>query len=218
MYCRRLTAVSLLGLTAFLSANSVLAFNKGIVLDPVDVGPGCTYSSIQTAINNGFSEIRVVNGVYTEDIDIFNENITIRGGYASCSNASNGIINIDAGPNSVTIASDNNPTVSVSGAINSRTVNLENVTITNDGGIFPGRGLAISGDNFVFLSSVRVTDNSSFASGGGIYLSGADAELSMIDTQVDTNNVAIPLRNSALKGGAPTGGGGIYCEDGNVHW
>lgn len=53
--------------------------------------PACDYGEIQTAISLGnAAEIRVVNGTYTENLS-FHESLVIKGGYATCANAANGI-------------------------------------------------------------------------------------------------------------------------------
>ena len=58
------------------------------------VGPGggaCDFPTVQQAVAANASEIRVVSGIYAENVSIADRNIVISGGFASCADAANGV-------------------------------------------------------------------------------------------------------------------------------
>jgi CSLREA domain-containing protein len=102
------------------------------------------------------------------------------------------------------------------------TVQIANLTVANgDSGSESGGGIRVGGD--LTLSNSRVTDNTTNAAGGGIYVSSSSANLTVIDSRIYNNHAAfdgggiynfgsITLVNSLVDGNTSSSGGGISSQ------
>ncbi len=166
------------------------------------VGPnGCDYTTINGALANNPDEILIVNGVYQETLQLQDQNITIKGGYANCqdaeaNNQSTGRAAIDAGllGSVITITESNNPIVN--------TITLERIEITNGKNDDLGGGLTILFANVnLELKDVWIRNNQG-AYGGGILILSGTVNINANDTWINNNIAAVD-------------GGGIYCYSEN---
>lgn len=178
----------------------LLASTPAMAWVSVGSSPGfgtCTYTSIQDALDDGDTEIRIVNTQdYIENILITGSR-TIRGGFTSCLTAS---LNQSLGENSTIDGSDSNllPTIIVA-TVNTITLTLENLTITGGAvGVHTG---AMAGT--LTVRDSLVGNNSGFDFGGGI----------SVGNPGDTLQVVI--QNSAIIENLSDYGGGIYCASTN---
>ena len=79
-------------LASYNSLSEVIANRAGDEFVTIGTDAACDFNSalmgIQNVIETGAEEIRVAsNGFYQENIDIFNRNVVIRGGFATCADA-----------------------------------------------------------------------------------------------------------------------------------
>lgn len=163
--------------------------------------PACDYGEIQTAISIGnATEIRVVNGTYTENLS-FHDSLIIKGGYATCADA----ISDTQGTSQATIDGSNQdfPVISMITSNSRSTITLENLIITNGNATtISGGGILLSNmDAEVTLRNVNVDANNSTLLGGGIAIKSnlaIDTDLHLINSLITNNN--------AIKGG------GVYCS------
>ena len=209
-----------LGFSLLFALNPAIANQPDGLVFSVDAGPGCTYATIQEAIDSVFNEIRVVSGTYDESLTIENKTVSIIGGYNSCADAIQNNLSADANAESVVIQSIGGTTMFVRGTDSSSTVELENLTIRDGNGFISAGGINISGSNFVVARNVRVTDNTASARAAGISVFGNQAKLVLHDTQIDNNTVVEPFRaesGAQPEGGdLPEGGGGVWCFGSSV--
>ena len=154
---------------------------------PCDVCPfGCTYSSIQSAINaatNG-DEIEVCDGTYVENIDFLGKDITV----ISRHGPSTTIIDGNRDDAVVTFAIGEGP-----GAV------LSGFTIQNGSGHYTG--FTHGGGIYIEGASPTITDcdisSNTAAYGGGIYLDSSSASISRCSIHHNSTSIY--------------NGGGIFC-------
>ena len=170
----------------------------------------CQYGLIKSAINvanaNGTAdhyEIRVAhNTTYNENLVLLKKNLTLKGGYANCTDAINDVTDnshteIDGSTDiedvPVIIVSNNNTNVR-------NLINIINFDITGGIGTMtnPGGGIHIKDNNIeITIENSLIFDNEGLQ-GGGIYAEGDTTTVYLKDT--------ILVLNNALNGG------GMYCD------
>jgi len=152
-------------------------------------GGGCTYATIQQAVNlaSAGDTLQVAEGIYFENVDIpTGKDIIVAGGYDNTCNTSTGGVSRLEG------SSHSGSTLDISGS----TVTLENLEITWGSGI--GAGVHATSDASVTLDNTDVFNNHG-SSGGGIYVSSN----SIVSTSNDSD-----IRNNT----ATNYGGGVYVS------
>lgn len=179
---------------------------------------GCDYADLKFVLNGlagmpGPHEVRLrTQNFFVPDgleLDASIANVTIRGGYASCRDASP-----TAGQRSIIDASDgaNGTAFSIGAAPGSpiHLVSLKRISVrggTPEGGsgALGGGGLLILGKVFVTLEEQTYIENNVSGNGGGVLLAGFDASnrptLQIISGSRIANNTA------------QINGGGVYCYD-----
>jgi len=179
----------------------------------VTVGDGndCDFrlgtNKIQAAIDSGADEIRIAsNETYTAIISINNAaiNLTLRGGFANCTDAENDIQSDD--PKDYTQITR---PIGISGSVfNINALPLGNSTqfenlkiIGGDGqGVTSGGSIRLeSTDSDVVLNNVWLSQGINNATGGGL--------------SVISSNTTVLFNNSAVFDNTANQGGGIYCND-----
>ena len=156
------------------------------------VGPSCTYSTIQAAVNAAGvgDSIWVAQGVYFENVDIINQTVTIEGGYNNtCTTPGAGVTRVEGSLNP-------DSTIDIS----SSTVTLRNLEIAWGVDSFGGAGIIALSGSVVTLDNADVFNNHG-AYGGGIYIS--------IDSVMTTNNGSEIHDNTATLYG---GGARVWGE------
>ena len=152
--------------------------------------------TIQDAIRTGIGEIRLANtGNYNQSFTIDNIDIKISGGYANCDDA----INNNLSATKTSILGTIGPVESIiyiRGSTLRNSIILENLILT---GADNSAITAIDVNATIQLNNVNIQQNNlaNGFSGGGIFMSGGNADFSLIDTLIS--------QNSANRGG------GIYC-------
>lgn len=174
------------------------------------VGPGCSYTSIQDAIdaipNFGSGQIRIRSGTYTENLTIIGKTVTLLGGHSDCATTSpTGRTNIDG--------SDSNSSVIyfslIGGASDlTRSLTTDRLLLFNG----TGNALTTAGGITVFTTSNRsaqvtlqdtfVRNNETTFAGGGIRLQGTGRLTLLDNSQIDNNTVT----------GSNPDGGGLACS------
>ncbi len=181
--------------------------------DEYRVGPGCTYSSIQDAIDaistHGSGVIRIRSGTFTENLAIVNKSVDLLGGHSSCTSTDpTGLTYINA-------STANLPAIYVyvlGGPVgNSHSLHLSDLALHSGMGsnvLTPGGGLSVlTADDrtaTVTLSDTMVYSNQSVQHGGGIALIGGGT-----GTLVLMDNSRIMFNKVT---GANPYGGGLYCS------
>lgn len=168
---------------------------RGTVSEVLTVGTGdCDYSDLGAALFEAMdnAEIRVSTGTYTGNFVIMDgRNLTIRGGYASCSDSEpSGTTTLDA-QNAGTVLDIFHETAA-------STVSLENLRLVNGSSSNLGGGLQVEGDHWVFLTNVEVADSTTTGHGGGIQVRGH-------------NDTMVVLEEVIISGNSADKGGGIGC-------
>lgn len=175
------------------------------------VGAGCTYTTIQAAINaipdQGDGTIRIRGGTYNENLVINNKTVELLGGHNDCTGTgATGITHIDASGSASPV---------ITFRVNLGTAGTSHLLSTDKLNLFDGTGsgTAYGGGISVYvaadlsatlnLSRTFIRDNSTNYRGGGIALRGeGSGSLAMVD-------------NSQIEGNSVTGdnpyGGGLYC-------
>ena len=155
-------------------------------------------TKIQDAIDAGETELRLVSETFDENILIDDITITIKGGYANCTDAQAGTRNGSyakiKGVNSAGL-----PTVRILGSTQRDTVIFDQIDISNGvgSGFLPGGGIStLSADVQVNLNKVSIFNNNG-ALGGGVAIVAGNTDFSMYDTLIYSNTA--------------TTGGGLYC-------
>lgn len=177
--------------------------------DVYRVGPGCTYSSIQDAIdavpNRGSGVIRIRSGSYSENLSIGSKSVDLLGGHANCTSSAapgTSVINASSSTSSAIfmIAGNDNYRLYLS--------QLDLVNGVGSNGLSPGGGLTVVTSTgrtaTVSLNRTRVYGNQSSYHGGGIAMIGdGSGSLSLLDnSQIMFNQVT----------GSNPYGGGLYCD------
>jgi hypothetical protein len=177
------------------------------------VGSGCTYSTIQSAVDavatGGSATLRVRSELFEESVVIVNKSITLVGGHSDCATtAVSGVSELDADGTAAPALN----LLATSGAVSLR---VENFDIRNGTGVdfflapFPGGGLNIAttspASTNTVIDNTWIYDNTTEYTGGGVALTGTG-----------TGSVVI-REGSLIFDNAATGdnayGGGFYCEN-----
>ncbi|QKK03773.1 MAG: hypothetical protein HND55_14525 [Pseudomonadota bacterium] len=157
----------------------------------------CTYTSIQDALDDGDTEIRILdNQDFVENVTISGSR-SLRGGFSSCLAAA---LNQQLGSNATIDGSGSNllPTVFVTTS-STASVTLENLTIIGGSvGVHTG-GM----DGALTVRDSLIGSNSGFSYGGGISVGNPGDLLQVI------------IRNSSIIENQSDYGGGIYCASAN---
>lgn len=167
--------------------------------------PDCDSASLQNAINSGASVIRVTTDTYNTRLEIDNQDVTIIGGYSSCTSAANG----SGASNQKTVIDAENtnidlPGITITGNESRHRIELRNIRIEGGQGIpmFNGGGIsAFNADVELILRNVELFNNSGIW-GGGMSLFAGDVDVTARDLLVRSNM-------------ATQGGGGILCSGSN---
>jgi len=173
------------------------------------VGAGCTYTSIQDAIDAipvlGTGEIRVRSGTYTENLIISRKNVQLIGGHSNC------VSTTPTGTSSINGSEGTSPVIAFfvnSGAADlSVSLTLERLVLLNGTGniLAKGGGLSVftSSDRFAQVSLINsvVRQNQTSFFGGGIALEGSGSLTLLENSQIHDNTVT----------GKNPDGGGLYC-------
>jgi len=175
----------------------------------VSVGSsGCTFTTIQAAINSGETEIHIAStNTYNENLNIVRStNLKLIGGYATCADANGGAI---SATKAIIDGQDLDDSIflRINGVVNT-TVTFENLEIKGGDAFDLSRGSGV----YVSLHSVGVLNlknmNIHNNKGGGVYIgNGANTVVNVEDSQISSNTAT---------GGD---GGGLYCGGGklNIH-
>ena len=159
-------------------------------------------TKIQDAIDSGANDIRVVTDTYTENLVIDDISVSITGGFANCTDASNNVsdgsqVTVDGGGAAA-------PTVQITGNTQRNTVDLSNFIFQGGtgSGFLTGGGIStLTADLQLNLNNVWVSGNTGTL-GGGLAIVAGDTDVSGIDFLVVSNNA--------------DEGGGIYCSSGDA--
>lgn len=178
--------------------------------------PGCNFNAsvrttpIQDAIdwpNATYTELRIVEGVYDEEnITLNDRDMVIKGGYASCADAANGIqTSPDSLATVIQSSQDTNPVFRIDGNTTRNNVRLQNLTIQNSGAVnwYGGAIRVNSADVALTLDQVALANNNALR-GGAIAVTGNGGDPTISLRKVQINN------NQAEQGG------GIYCRNPNA--
>lgn len=184
-----------------------------IILPPtihtVGAGGTCDFATIQAAINAADDDDIIAiarDQVYNnQQLFVTNKSLEFRGGFDDCG---------DGSPGALDTLVNGNGSASVfsitSNEVDPAEVSFANIAIWGGGGS-DGGGLHISGNVEVVVAAGSVSNNDVSGSGGGIFLSGADASVVIGDNAIIGSTSAV-LVNSAVSGG------GIFCENGKVQF
>ena len=168
--------------------------------------PNCTFIAgpgvVQTVIDAGYEEIRLVRGTHSGNIDISDQSINIKGKYATCVAAQ--LDTPSEQPTHISTLSGVSgaalPTVRISGNSQRNTVLFKNLEII--GGevaqFLTGGGIDVRlADVNLTLDTVQVRNNQGRL-GGGLSISFDSTNVSLIDSLI--------ALNTSLEGG------GVYCS------
>lgn len=179
----------------------------------VTVGPAtdanCQFSTTQDAVDSGGiinMDIRISNQLITDSgINITDKDISyIRGGYASCQDAINGIIDVSNPWSTVSNLADNGIHIVYSND-NFHTINLQRLKVTNSGF---GIRIVKNGFNHTLIVNIDESDISN-NNAAGIYASANSAGLIV---NFDNGNIS---HNNAPQ--LSDFGGGIQCVGAEVN-
>jgi hypothetical protein len=186
------------------------AHKRGSIILIVGAAGNCQFNTIQAAISAATSttqgyEIRIANDkVYTESVNINKLDMTLKGGYATCTDA-----NSDTGDGS---QAEINATVTGLPAFiitNSNisvkhTNNLYNLNILNGtgNGANSAGGINVMDNNIeVYIENTFISNNEGI-NGGGVYIEGSTSMITLNDSYI--------LVNDSVKGA------GLYCDAADV--
>jgi hypothetical protein len=174
------------------------------------VGPGCTYATIQAAIdaipNQGSGVIRVGSGSYNENLAIIGKTVDLIGGHSNCVTTSpTGTTSINGGSTTSSVITF----FVISGAADqSHSLIAERLLLFNGTGnaLSPGGGITVSTTSDrsaqVTLINTFVRNNETAFAGGGISMVGRGSLTLLENSQIEGNIVA----------GDDPDGGGLYCS------
>ncbi|MCX7554581.1 hypothetical protein OS175_11875 [Marinicella sp. S1101] len=193
----------------------------------------CDYNTINDAILGGHDEIRLVNITFNERIDIVNNGIEIKGGYANCTaaNADNPIrltttiepikdsgINITNGNDNYTVKLSNlwitgasgnmfSSTAGINATGENTTLMMENVAIVNN----QATGLNLINLAAASLKNILISGNSLQGNGGGI---SCDSSTVVVygASSINSNSVTQDTRRNGITNEG--NGGGVYATNG----
>ena len=170
----------------------------------------CQFNLIQDAINTASSlnndyELRIAdNKIYTENLIIDHPDLSIKGGFANCSDAVNDISNnsqaeIDASIINLPAIILNNSDTSVKHNNDFYNLNISNGEGNQDN---PAGGVNVMDDNIEVNIENSFISNNNGIDGGGIHIEGSSTIVYIKDSYL--------LVNNADKGG------GLYCDAADV--
>ncbi|MCF6299715.1 MAG: hypothetical protein L3J52_01115, partial [Proteobacteria bacterium] len=168
-------------------------------------------TKIQDAINAHTNvEIRIAqNDVYNENLVINDNNVSLRGGYANCTDAANNVypssVGVDPWTSVNGITGSGNPVIKILGNTQRNTIVLDRLLLTRGEGTtenFPGGGISIyQADTQINLNRVYIANNSSLR-GGGIAIIEGDTDIIATDLTLAVNTAGT--------------GGGFYCDGSDI--
>ncbi len=195
---------------SFLATSEQIALHGATDFVTIGADAGCDFDStvwnIGDAISSGATEVRVAsNGTYIENIELDDQDLILRGGFATCSDAE---MNNQDYMDLTEINGSATPTniIAITGDTTRRLIRLENLSLTGATVLNPTLGGAISVDQAELelqLLRVYISGNSG-NTGGGMFISpGFGASQTNIDVFAQD---LIIFNNSSLNLG-----GGLYC-------
>lgn len=192
------------------TVNKQLASIQGSIVLVVGAAGNCQFSHIQAAIDAAINtsqsyEIRIASDkVYTESVNIDKLNMTLKGGYATCTDA-----NVDTGDGS---QAEINATVTGLPAV---IINNSNITVKHNNSLYnlsilngtgnatnSAGGVNVMDNNIELYIENTFISNSEGINGGGIYIEGSTSMITLKDSYI--------LVNNAVKGA------GLYCDAADV--
>lgn len=176
------------------------------------IGPqaNCTYTAatpnpIQTALNAGHTDIRLVGGqTLTGSIVVAgNADVSIRGGFADCAGAANGSLpTVPVRTQLEPGAAGSAAVILVESAVRRRNILLEQLWIRPNPALgSTGSGIAVGGALDAILLRSRVSGFRSGGDGGGVVVS--LGRLQLIRSSLDDNRAR--------------DGGGVHCVSGEIN-
>ncbi len=177
-------------------------------------GVGCTYTTIQAAINAAPSDtagaiIRIRQGSYNENLFVGSKNIELIGGHSNCTTTT------PSNSSSIGGSEATSPVISfipgTGGGTTTRSLTLNRLNLVSGTGnaLAPGGGLSVVSNNGMTASVTVVDTNVGFNSGlrgGGVSLlqtsTGAGGSLIMQNVSIGPNTVS----------GDNPFGGGLFCD------
>jgi len=179
---------------------------QGGTVATIGSDPACTYQAgtgvLQTAIDAGYDEIRLVKGTHLGNIEVLDKSVSFKGRYLNCLLAENDVPSNFVADNSIIsgVSGAALPAVRISGDSQRNFVSFKNLTITN-GEASPslsGGGIDVRlADLSLTFDTVQITNNVGRLAGGGLSVFLGSTNVFMVDTFVAFNNAQE--------------GGGVYC-------
>jgi predicted outer membrane repeat protein len=165
-------------------------------------------NKIQNAIDSGANEIRIAsNDIYQELVTISSPfaNVTLRGGFSSCTAASGNIqSNLESDWAEITRPNGQSASIfTIVGLTSNIKTIFENIKIVGGDGQGSTGGGSIRIENTesdVILNNVRLTGGFNMATGGGLSVISSNSVVILKNTSIDNNQTS-------------SNGGGIYCND-----
>lgn len=197
-------------------------------------GPGCQFTTIQAAINAaagtpGFNVVAVRDQTWTgQAITIGTQNVTIRGGFANCT---------DAAPtlSSSLVSGQGAPAAAVFSIFGSGVKRFERLIISRGDATGMGGGIRFNGTGELVLNSVVVQENTAsdgggifFRSNGGIAEMTFEADVDITFNEADADGGGIRIEGDAASmfaigpgisinnNIAGDEGGGIFVRNGPI--
>ncbi len=164
----------------------------------------CNFTSIQTALDNFHTEIRISEGTYIENVVIDDLSVELLGGYASCTDANNNIYNSDSTLTTIRPANDSGqPAIRIKAPNTKRHVSLRNLSTKNGepSSAISGGGIFIYNANLDLTLNTIILAQNTGGSGGGLAVRSGRTNISAYNLGIINNT-------------APYGGG-IYCSGDN---
>jgi hypothetical protein len=190
------TYLLLLFLPFTIIANQNNSIKGAFTSTTVGADGACAFSSIQSAIDAGFDEIKIAsNKTYNENLLIDNQSVTLRGGFQNCGSTTINTQSFISG-----ILSANLPVISITGNSQRYVIIIENFILSNGegSGFFPGGGIStLSSDALINIFDTTIKNNSGTLGGGIAAIAG-------------TSN--INLHNTIIEANTADTGGGILCD------
>lgn len=194
-----------------LSILLIVFYNQSWSTVTVGSSPGngtCNYTNIQDALDSNDPEIRILNNQeFIANLTI-DHSVNIRGGYATCQEASNGTpVTTNTIIKGTNLIGASVITINTASEFDIHLFNLTLQDATDTPFIINGgHGInLLSSSGYLALWNTIIRNNSS-EKGGGIYMGEAlgSVDLFMSDSEISGNSASIM-------------GGGIYCEGSNTN-
>lgn len=195
-----------------LCALIAMTFSSEPFAQTLRVGSGCTYTTIQDAVDavasGGSATLLARNQTFNESVTIVNKSITLIGGYSSCTaGSSTGISTLDASGTS-------SPALNLFASSGSRSLRVERFDLTNGTGVvapfvpFPAGGLNVwtdsSASSNTIVDNVWIFQNSTEFDGGGVAFHGNGSGIATF------RNGSRIYQNTVT--GDDARGGGLFCQ------